>query len=199
MTCAEFQERLSRFTDGELSRWTRWKVQNHLHGCAECACLLQELEEVDLCLFSAVEAAPAPAYITESIMRRLPSMPPAWRPRRSVVRWTAGLAVAGLQVVAIYGAYWWGFARGSGTSLQPGSAASVGAPAPLGAASPRGERPAASAGTMPRLPLWSAPHRFAVPNPAAFAGSAAATPSSPLSQPRRGSSARPVFQTDGVR
>jgi anti-sigma factor RsiW len=129
MTCAEFQKRLSPYVDGELSSWSRWKVQTHLRSCPECAALMGELEEVDRCLFTAVEEATAPDHITNAVMRRLPAMPPARRVRPGTVAWAAGLAVAGVQVFALYGAYWWGFARGSGMQAQPDARAGFASPA----------------------------------------------------------------------
>lgn len=115
MTCAEFQDRISPLMDGELSHWARWKVQNHLRQCCECAAMLQDLEDVDLCIAEGLAAAPAPEYVTDAVMHRLPAMPPAWRRTGASLTWSAGAAVVGMQLVALGGAYWWGYARGTET------------------------------------------------------------------------------------
>ncbi|HEU4754218.1 MAG TPA: zf-HC2 domain-containing protein, partial [Armatimonadota bacterium] len=62
MTCAEFEDRLSAYMDGELPRWARWKVQNHLRHCEGCACQLRELEAVDEAILRGVESHAAPEY-----------------------------------------------------------------------------------------------------------------------------------------
>ncbi|MCC2668620.1 MAG: putative zinc-finger [Armatimonadetes bacterium] len=111
MTCAEFQDRLSAYMDGELPRWKRWKVQNHLQRCSECASLMSDLDEVDLHLAVGLNAAPAPEYLTSAVMHRLPAMPPAWRRSGTLGTWSAGLAVASMQLLALCGAYWWGYTR----------------------------------------------------------------------------------------
>lgn len=110
MTCDEFQGRLSAYMDGELPRWKRWKVENHLQKCADCTCLMRELEEVDLCLEVGLAVNPAPEYLTHAVMHRLPAMPPAWR-RPAVLTWSTGLAVASMQAAALFGAYWWGYSK----------------------------------------------------------------------------------------
>lgn len=124
MTCVEFQRRLSAYLDGELSRWKRWKVETHVRGCAECAGLLRELEDVDQCLVAGVELcqerSAARDAITAAVMGRLPAMPPASRPRPIVRAWATGLTVAALQLVAIGGAYWWGFTHGSQNPVHSG-------------------------------------------------------------------------------
>lgn len=126
MTCAEFQNRLSAYLDGELSHWKRWKVHNHLRQCGECGELIRALEGVDQCVLSAVqdtvEHGPSREYLTTAVMRRLPAMPPAsFRPRPTARAWAAGMVVAGLQLVALGGAYWWGFSHGV---HQPGGSSS---------------------------------------------------------------------------
>lgn len=172
MTCTEFQNHLSAYADGELSRWTRWKVENHLSRCRECASLLSDLRAVDDCLLLTLDAVPAPEYLAPAVMRRLPAMPPAWKPRPGGVRWAIGLAVAAVQVLAIYGAYWWGFVRGSTTAANPGPAAAVrradpgggtppptlfGRPQPAAAGSEAfpfpAERPAYHPGNRPSAPI----------------------------------------------
>jgi len=40
---------LSGYLDGELSHWKRWKVENHMRGCPECAGLLRDLEDMTSC------------------------------------------------------------------------------------------------------------------------------------------------------
>jgi hypothetical protein len=85
-------------------------------------------------------------------MRRLPVLPPA-RTRPAVRRLTAGLALVAAQVVAVAGAYWWGYTHGSGqhaagaalggpgfTNRQqtPSGTASRGAASPMMWAAPRG-------------------------------------------------------------
>ena len=115
MTCAEFQNRLSAYIDGELPRWKRWKVQNHLERCPECAALMQDLEEVDIHMAVGLNA-PAPEYLTSAVMHRLPAMPPPWRRTSARVAWSAGFAVAAMQLLALCGAYWWGYTEGTDTS-----------------------------------------------------------------------------------
>jgi anti-sigma factor RsiW len=129
MTCVEFQRKLSAYADGELSRWTRWKVQQHLGHCPDCAGLLQELDELDGAICRCVAADSAPGYLTDAVIRRLPAMPPPWRRPATVVRWATAGALAGAQLLAVYGAYWWGFAaRGSSPAgTRGGMTAPVGA------------------------------------------------------------------------
>ena len=47
MTCCEFQRRLSAYLDGEVPRWTRWKIDLHVRSCSECAQELRDLAMVD--------------------------------------------------------------------------------------------------------------------------------------------------------
>lgn len=127
MTCPEFESRLSSYLDGELSRWRRWKVETHLRYCSECSQMLRELDEVDGALLNCAQEAAAPDYLTAAVMHRLPAMPPAHDPRRAWLRRPVGTAfavvVAGAQVVALGGAYWWGFLHGSD---QPHTASVMG-------------------------------------------------------------------------
>lgn len=129
MTCEEFQGRLSAYMDGELPRWKRWKVQNHLHNCAECTALMRDLEEVDLCLEVGLASNPAPEYLTNAVLHRLPAMPPAWR-RPAVLTWSTGLAVAGMQAAALFGAYWWGYSRANDTGAPVDRTGVLSAPTP---------------------------------------------------------------------
>jgi hypothetical protein len=129
MTCDEFQGRLSAYMDGELPRWKRWKVENHLQKCAECTCLMRELEEVDLCLEVGLAVNPAPEYLTHAVMHRLPAMPPAWR-RPAVLTWSTGLAVAGMQAAALFGAYWWGYSKANDTGAPVDRTGVLSAPSP---------------------------------------------------------------------
>lgn len=129
MTCDEFQGRLSAYMDGELPRWKRWKVQNHLQNCAECTSLMRELEEVDLCLEVGLTVNPAPEYLTHAVMHRLPAMPPAWR-RPAVLTWSTGLAVASMQAAALFGAYWWGYSKANDTGAPVDRTGVLSAPAP---------------------------------------------------------------------
>lgn len=165
MTCCEYENRLSAYLDGELPHWTRWKVQNHLRGCRQCQVSLQELTAINGNLQAMCEADPAPEYLTGAIMHRLPAMPPA-RPRRyGMMPWAAGLAVAGMQALALFGAYWWGFMRGT-TSPAPGfGAATMVSPGSLGQATgtPIMGRPAAGGPVEPvnhRGPIWSTTGRY---------------------------------------
>lgn len=112
MTCNEFQNRLSAYLDGELSRWRRWKVDLHVRGCSECADVLTELRCVDEGLIAAASAEQSPEYITGAVMFRLPAMPPPSR-RRSLAPWAAAVALAGMQVAALCGAFWWGMSHGA--------------------------------------------------------------------------------------
>jgi hypothetical protein len=114
MTCEDFQTRLSAYTDGELSRWSRWKVETHLRYCPECASLHRDLSEVDEVILGLADATPAPEYLTGAVMRRLPAMPPAWQPRRGMRTMVTGLAMAGVQALALVAAYRWGFMQGNG-------------------------------------------------------------------------------------
>ncbi len=125
MTCQEYHNRLSRYMDGELSRWRRWKIENHLRHCGACSEMLRELEGVDHAL-SALREPSAPPYLAEAVMFRLPAMPPARRRPGGMLPWAAGLAVAGMQATVLLGAYWSGFAHGS-SSTPRRDAAAIGA------------------------------------------------------------------------
>lgn len=113
MTCQHYQNRLSAFLDGELSRWTRWKVELHVRTCRECGQELRDLAAIDQQLLNGVSQSPCPTYLTDAVMRRLPALPPG---RRASRRWTpafAAMTLAGAQLVALAGAYWVGFNRGA--------------------------------------------------------------------------------------
>lgn len=136
MTCADYQRKLSAYADGELTRWTRWKVHVHVSQCPDCAQLMAELQEADVMMAGFIAETPAPGYVTDAVMRRLPAMPPAWRRPSTVVRAATGVALAGVQILAVYGAYWWGFARGTtmpepSASHRAGVTSSVGTTADL--------------------------------------------------------------------
>lgn len=154
MTCADIQRKLSAYADGELTRWTRWKVQLHVGSCPDCAQVLRELEEIDRAFAGAVCACRAPEYLTDAVMRRLPAMPPPWRRSQNVSRWAAGVALAGVQLLAVYGAYWWGFAKGA---TGPGSPGRGEMSAPLGGASLRGGALRTSPAVAPDVAPLSAP------------------------------------------
>lgn len=128
MTCNEFQNRLSAYMDGELSRWRRWKVELHVRGCSECADVLTELRCVDEGLAAAASAEPSRDYITGAVMFRLPAMPPPSR-RRSVAPWAAAVALAGMQIAALCGAFWWGMSHGTGGTAPRAGLSAVGSPA----------------------------------------------------------------------
>jgi hypothetical protein len=147
--------------DGELPRWKRWKVQNHLHNCPECTALLRDLEEVDLCLEVGLAGSPAPEYLTNAVMHRLPAMPPAWR-RPAVLTWSTGLAVAGMQAAALFGAYWWGYSR----ATEPG--------API-------DRTGVLSAPTPRLPSRAMHSEWGTGQP--FGGTAAPSSSGVWSKP----------------
>jgi anti-sigma factor RsiW len=153
MTCTDFETRLSAYLDGELSHWKRWKVQLHLRCCPACARVLRDLQEVDQCFLVSAEALPEAEYLTSAVMRRLPAMPPS-RMRFGSRTWATGLALAGMQLVALCGAYWWGYTHGSGAPLT----GAIGVSAPGGFLRPsRNPRGTAmpSASTSPGAPLWS--------------------------------------------
>lgn len=159
MTCCEYEDRLSAYMDGELPRWTRWKVQNHLRHCQQCSNSLQELAELDGSLLGICEVGPPPDYLTGAIMHRLPAMPPARPMRGGLMPWGAGLAVAGMQALALFGAYWWGFMRGTttpapvGASLvSPGGGTAFRSPTAVSPVSNPASRPAAD---THRGPIWS--------------------------------------------
>jgi hypothetical protein len=127
-------------------------------GCPECCALLREFEDLDRAFAEAVGQGPAPDYLTDAVMRRLPAMPPAWRRSQNLGRWTTGLALASVQLLAVYGAYWWGFAARS--TAAPGNPTRGELTAPLGGASLRGEalRPTRTASptfSSPPTRLWS--------------------------------------------
>jgi len=167
MTCHEFQNRLSAYMDGEFSGWTRWKVQNHLRFCPHCAELLRDLSEVDSALLCAARETDAPEYLTPSVMRRLPSMPPAVPARRGLRPWAAGLAVAAAQVVALFGAYWWGFAHGTG--VRPGGTMGSALPTPPGARSPAAG-PLSQPGGSPAVADMPGVHRGVLASPGKYPG-----------------------------
>ena len=70
MTCADYQRKLSAYADGELTRWTRWKVHVHVSQCPDCSQLMAELQEADVMMAGFIAETPAPAYVTDAIMRR---------------------------------------------------------------------------------------------------------------------------------
>ena len=129
MTCPEIERRLSACLDGELSYWTRWKVQHHLRYCDGCRALFRSLAEVDHALQRAAEGAPAPEYVTQAVMRRLPALPPARK--LAVGPLVVAFAVGGTQVAAFFGVYWLGFSRGASAGREEGRAAMS---APMGSA-----------------------------------------------------------------
>jgi anti-sigma factor RsiW len=180
MTCSEYQTRLSAYVDGELTRWTRWKVRTHVRCCQECGAMLREIEEVDDLLLAVAHETPAPEYLTASVMRRLPAMPPAWRARQTTVRWVAGLTMAGAQAALLYGAYVAGFLSGSGGQSAGLAFFPWAVPTPGShAAAPVTRRPAG----RPAAPaVWSHP------NPGTFDGSSFVPPAdkkAPASKKRR--------------
>ena len=122
MICTDYQRRLSAYLDGELSRWTRWKVEFHARHCAACGEELRSLAAVDQMLLRSVERSPAPDYLTDAVMRRLPALPPTRRTARRLAPWAAALALAGAQLTALVGAYWVGFQRGN---VQTGGVGNV--------------------------------------------------------------------------
>lgn len=194
MTCDEFQGRLSAYMDGELPRWKRWKVQNHLQKCAECTSLMRELEEVDLCLEVGLVVNPAPEYLTHAVMHRLPAMPPAWR-RPAVLTWSTGLAVAGMQAAALFGAYWWGYTKANDTGAPVDRTGVFSAPTPRLPNRPdvSAERPA-----NPAVPsggsVWSKPIGISA-DPATLAR-LQAEPSKPKRKP---TASRNSFGVNGSR
>jgi predicted anti-sigma-YlaC factor YlaD len=178
MTCPEFESRLSAYLDGELSRWRRWKVETHVRYCDDCAQMLRELDEVDGAILTCAQEAATPDYLTAAVMHRLPAMPPAQDPRRAWLRKPVGavfaLSVVGAQMVALGGAYWWGFIHGS---VQPHAASVVGASGASrreilpAANTPRTVRPAEGAEDRSSRPtyrpggVWTKPNsRFGEPN-----------------------------------
>lgn len=171
MTCCEYEDRLSAYLDGELPRWTRWKVQNHLRHCSQCSNSLRELAELDSGLLGACEVGAPPDYLTGAIMHRLPAMPPARPLRGGFMPWGAGLAVAGMQALALFGAYWWGFMRGT-TTPTPSSASLVSPGGGSRAMRPTNPvTPVSNLGNQPgssrRGPIWShTPNGFSGVSPA---------------------------------
>lgn len=214
MTCAEFQRKLSAYLDGELSRWTRWKIDNHMRHCPDCASMLRELDEVDMVMRGAAAAEPAPAYLTHAVMQRLPAMPPAWRPRPQVVRWATGVALVGVQVVSIYGAYLWGTLKGTTPGGRVGNTAELTSPvSALGTGALRGsvrtveERAPASqpanapARWSPGRTLWGSSSGNESFTPAANAPDLTArleVGNRPASRPQRKMPVQPKFQFNGV-
>ncbi len=149
MTCEGFQNRLSSYLDGELPQWSRWKVELHLRSCAPCREQCLALEDVNFALQGLADATPAPEFLTEAVMRRIPAMPPAYRPR-GFWPWAAGVALAGVQFAAIGSAWWWGFHAAGQGATQPhhsstASFAPVTGPAEPGRASSRWGGPAPAA------------------------------------------------------
>jgi len=195
MTCDEFQGRLSAYMDGELPRWKRWKVQNHLQKCAECTCLMRELEEVDLCLEVGLTVNPAPEYLTHAVMHRLPAMPPAWR-RPAVLTWSTGLAVAGMQAAALFGAYWWGYTKANDTGVPIDRTGVFSAPTPRlpSRQSVRGERPSANPAVPSGGGVWSKPIGISA-DPATLAR----LQSEPKKSKRKVTPSRSTFGVNGPR
>lgn len=160
MTCHEYHSRLSSYMDGELSRWRRWKIENHLRRCNECAAMLRELEEADQALAQSLLGDPAPSYLTDAVMFRIPAMPPARRRPGGMLPWAAGLAVAGMQAMVLLGAYWSGFAHGSSTAPQR-STAGLGTPGLISGNVPSGSFTAPASPTAARVtPVSNEPRGF---------------------------------------
>lgn len=106
--------------------------------------MLQDLEDVDLCISEGLASATAPEYVTDAVMHRLPAMPPAWRRPGATLTWSAGVAVVGMQLAALGGAYWWGYARG--TETGPPVERTTILSAPTGSLAPRRSLPEESVG-----------------------------------------------------
>jgi hypothetical protein len=101
---------------------------------------MRDLSEVDSAFLQVARETPAPEYVTGAVMRRLPAMPPPLPARRGLAPWAAGVAVACVQVIALGGAYWWGFLHGTGAGHTASSTTWTvpAAPARTGAAPTRG-------------------------------------------------------------
>lgn len=153
MTCEEFRSRLSSYLDGELPQWSRWKVDLHLRSCDACREQCLTLEDVDFALRGLADATPAPEFLTEAVMRRIPAMPPAYRPR-GFWPWAAGMVLAGVQFAAIGSAWWWGF-HAAGQSTTPAHHSTTASFAPAtGPAEPgrRGSGRQTPGTAVPRIP-----------------------------------------------
>jgi len=166
MTCDDFQYRISAYMDGEMSSWSRWKVQTHLRFCPDCAGMLKDLSEVDNCIMASADSQQAPDYLTAAVMHRLPAMPPASRPRQLRLTFAAGMALLAMNVAGVGGAYWWGFTRGAEVTQAQGGGAVVNSSAPTST----GASSVVPVGITPRIgvlgsywPTAPAPSVFAPP------------------------------------
>lgn len=142
MNCAEYQDRLSAYIDGELARWSRVKLERHLRGCLECRAVMRELQQQDEAIRTAIQALETPDYLSGAVMHRIPALPPARR-ARAVWPWVGGMALAGAQAAALVAAWVWGFQSAVRTAGSPSSQPTV------SASSNRGSMLSADPGVMP--------------------------------------------------
>ena len=112
-------ERLSAFADGDLSRFSAWRVRRHLFGCDRCRAELAELELTTAALPSLGTPEPPPAdagwAALTAKMARQPHLPPVVdRAPAPARRWFAwAMPVAAAAAMATLGVI---FVRGRGPS-----------------------------------------------------------------------------------
>ncbi len=163
MNCAEYQDRLSAYIDGELARWSRVKLESHLRGCLECRAVMRELQQQDEAIRTAIQALETPDYLTGAVMHRIPALPPARR-ARAVWPWVGGLALAGAQAAALIAAWVWGFQSAVRTAGSPTSQPTVSASSISGNVVPT--NPGVMPVAMPAMGLLgSRPSQDAAPQP----------------------------------
>jgi anti-sigma factor RsiW len=90
--CKEVQERLSAWLDGEAEEAWQAALSAHLEGCARCRRELAQLQALDAVLGDL--PAPAPLYLADRVLARLPQLRP---PRR----WWQSLALAATLVMGL--------------------------------------------------------------------------------------------------
>jgi len=100
VNCKDFEELLSAYADGELSRTQREFIEEHLSGCADCRATLTQFEAVGHKLASLREI-PASPDISKSTLLKIKTTKAL--PAISYRRWLrpAGAAVAIVVVIAI--------------------------------------------------------------------------------------------------
>ncbi len=118
MRCSWCEPRLAEYLEGTLSARRMAVVARHVHGCASCSSLIEELKVVDALLATSTPPD-LPANFTFAVMAHARSMPLP-QPRRLPI-W---LAAAGYVIAVWLLAGGWFLARGTGAFVAAGHALS---------------------------------------------------------------------------
>jgi hypothetical protein len=97
MNCQDFEELLSAYADGELSRTQREFIEEHLAGCADCRATLAKFEAVGRQLASLRET-PASPDISKSTLSKIKAASPFGKP---FGRWLRPVTAAAAIVAVI--------------------------------------------------------------------------------------------------